>query len=121
MKYTVFVLSLAMAITVVASVGSLSWKATSLDLGEIKANESIDLSFSFENTTSEEVFITNAKGSCGCTQVEFSKEGIAPGSTAEITAKFKSSKVGAFNKTIKVTTSASEEQTVLSFRGTAVE
>ncbi|MEO9475470.1 MAG: DUF1573 domain-containing protein [Cyclobacteriaceae bacterium] len=120
MKRTFLILMLGITVAAIASVSPLTWKSTSLDLGEIKTNETVDLSFEFTNTANEAVTILEAKGSCGCTKVSYSKEQIAPGESAQITAKFKSSKSGTFRKTIKIKTSASAEATVLSFKGTAI-
>lgn len=119
MKQTFLMLALGIAVAAVA-MSPLNWTATSLDLGEVKVNESIDLSFEFTNNASIPVSIVSAKGSCGCTQVEFPRESIAPGKSAKITGSFKSSKSGVFSKTIKVMTSASEAPTILSFKGTAI-
>lgn len=120
MKKTFLILALGIAVAAIASVSPLNWKSTNIDLGDVKVNESINLSFEFTNTSSDPVTIVQAKGSCGCTQVEYPKEAIVPGGAAKITGKFKSSKTGSFNKTIKITTSASEEATILSFKGTAI-
>lgn len=120
MKHILLTLGMVIAVAAVASIDALSWKVTSLDLGEVEVNESVDLSFEFTNTTSAPITILNAKGSCGCTQVEYPKEAITPGTSAKITGKFKSTKAGAFNKTIKITTSVSEEPTILSFKGTVL-
>ena len=54
--------------------------------------------FEFTNSTNKSLQILEAKGSCGCTNVEYPKEAIQPGETAWITANFKSGKAGAFKK-----------------------
>ncbi len=120
-KHVMSVLTLAVVVAAVASVNPLSWKMTSLDLGDVSANESVDLTFEFTNASANPVTILEAKGSCGCTQVEFPKEKVGAGASAKITAKFKSGKLGVFRKTIQIKTSASEDYTVLSFTGTVVE
>ncbi len=109
------------AVAAVAAVSPLTWKTTSLDLGQISMGESKPLSFEFTNNSDEPITIVEAKGSCGCTEVAYPKAAIAPGESAEITAKFSSKKAGVFKKSIKITTSASEEPTYLYFSGEVVE
>ncbi|MFT6865525.1 MAG: hypothetical protein ACJA08_000346 [Cyclobacteriaceae bacterium] len=121
MRKTLLILASGIAIAAIASVSPLAWKMTTLDLGEVKANEVTDINFEFTNTANNEVSILEAKGSCGCTQVEYPKEALAPGETAQIAAKFKSSKPGVFSKTISIKTNVAENYTVLTFKGTVVE
>lgn len=112
---------LGIVVAAVAAVSPLTWKSTSLDLGEVQAGESIPVSFEFTNESDEPVTILGAKGSCGCTEVSHPKAAIAPGESAEISAKFSSKKAGAFKKNIKITTSASDEPIYLYFSGEVVE
>ena len=100
---------------------NISWERTELSLGQLKAGEQVELNFSFINDGTEAITILEAKGSCGCTEISFSEEEIAPGERATVLAKFRSDKLGVFNKTVKVRTSASVEPTVLRFQGTVIE
>lgn len=121
MKKTSAILALGIAVAAIASVSPLTWKSTTLELGKVKVNETVDLTFEFTNTATEPVVILEGKGSCGCTAVKYPTEAIVPGGSAAITAQFKSSKPGVFNKTIKIKTSASDVYTTLSFSGEVVE
>ena len=121
MKKATSILFLGIAVAVMASISPLTWKTTTIDLGEVAKNEARALSFEFTNSSSSAVTILEAKGSCGCTNVEYPKTEIAPGATASITASFKSSKVGAFKKNIRIKTSESEAYTHLYFTGEVVE
>tara|TARA_Y100001949_G_C15962596_1_gene319980 strand:- start:944 stop:1315 length:372 start_codon:yes stop_codon:yes gene_type:complete len=120
MKKVSFIIMLGIAVAAVAAVSPISWKTTSLDLGEVKAGVSKDLEFEFTNDGTEVITILDAKGSCGCTNVQYPKESIAPGETASITATFISKHAGTFKKNIKIKTSASEEYTYLYFNGEVV-
>ena len=104
-----------------AHVAPIKWKATNLELGQVVKNETKELSFEFTNDGDEAVRILEAKGSCGCTVIDFSKDEIKSGETATIVANFKSSKVGVFKKSVKVKTTASDEYTQLWFSGEVVE
>jgi len=121
MRKATFILMLGITVAVMASVTSITWKTTSIDLGTVQKNEVKELSFEFTNETMAPIRILEAKGSCGCTNVEYPNEAIRPGETASITANFKSGKVGAFRKNIRIKTSDSEELTYLYFNGSVVE
>jgi hypothetical protein len=121
MKKSVSMIMLGIAVAAMAHVSSINWKNTSLELGQVKSNEVKELSFEFTNTGDQSVSIMEAKGSCGCTVVDFSKEEIFPGKTATIKANFTSSKLGVFKKSVKVKTTASEDYTHLTFSGEVVE
>ncbi|MEP1096611.1 MAG: DUF1573 domain-containing protein [Cyclobacteriaceae bacterium] len=121
MKKTISILFLGIAVAVVAGISPLKWKATTMELGEVSVNESRDLSFEFTNTSSQSITILEAKGSCGCTNVQYPEQEIKAGETASITANFKSAKTGAFKKNIRIKTSESEEYTYLYFTGEVVD
>jgi len=121
MKKSFSILFLGIAVAVMAHVSTINWKTTNLELGKVKANEVKELSFTFTNTGDQPVTILEAKGSCGCTVVDFPKGEIKPGASATIKANFKSAKVGMFRKDVKVKTTESDEYTVLYFSGEVVE
>lgn len=121
MKKSVSILFLGITVAVVAGISPLKWKSTTVELGEVSVDESRDLSFEFTNTSNQAITILEAKGSCGCTNVQFPNAEIKSGETASITANFKSGKTGAFKKNIRIKTSESEEYTYLHFTGEVVD
>ncbi len=121
MRKATFIVMLGIAVAVVAGMAPLKWKSTSIDLGQVTKNEVQDLSFEFTNMTESPIRILEAKGSCGCTNVKFPDGEIKAGETASITANFRSGKVGAFRKNIRIKTSESEDYTYLYFNGEVVE
>jgi hypothetical protein len=121
MKKPFSILFLGIAVAVMAHVSTISWTSTSVDIGEVRVNEVKELSFEFTNDGQAPVTILEAKGSCGCTVVDFPKGEIGPGEKATIAANFKSAKIGAFMKTVKVKTTASDEYVMLQFKGEVVE
>ena len=50
-----------------------------LTLIPVIQGEKVDLEFKIKNTGTGDLIITNAKASCGCTQLEYPKEVIKPG------------------------------------------
>lgn len=112
---------LGITVAVIASMPSITWKTTSIDLGVVKKDEVKELNFEFTNTTHAPIRILEAKGSCGCTKVQYPAEEIQVGASEVISANFQSGKVGAFKKNIRIKTSESEDYTYLNFQGEVVE
>ncbi len=121
MRKVTFALMLGITVAVMASMTSIKWKTTSIDLGEVSKNDVIGLEFEFTNYNELPVKILESKGSCGCTNVTHPKEAIQPGETAFIRANFRSGKLGTFKKNIRIKTSESSEYTYLFFNGEVVE
>ncbi|RRA95729.1 DUF1573 domain-containing protein [Paenimyroides viscosum] len=98
----------------------ISWKAETIDVGQIPQGTPKTIPFEFKNTTSKPVLITAVRAACGCTATDYSKESIAPGKTGYVNAIYNAAGVGAFTKTVTVTTSDSDSSKQLTFKGTVV-
>ena len=73
------------------------------DFGEIIQGEKVNTEFKFTNTGKNDLLISDAYGSCGCTVPEWPKEPIAPGQSGVIKVQFNSAnRSGLFNKTVTV-------------------
>jgi len=81
------------------------------DYGKIKHAGDPYCSFEFKNTGNEPLIISNAKGSCGCTVPSWPKEPIMPGETSSIKVKYDSKRVGPINKSVTISSNASNEPT----------
>lgn len=81
------------------------------DYGTIKNGADGSCVFEFTNTGTEPLMITNAKGSCGCTVPEWPKEPIAPGTKASIKVNYDTKRTGSINKSVTITSNASNEPT----------
>ncbi len=99
---------------------SISWKSTTIDVGEIPQGTPKLIEYEFTNTGKTTVIITKVQGSCGCTATDYTKDVIAPGKTAVIKATYNASNVGAFTKTVTVTTNVDSTPSVLTFKGTVL-
>lgn len=77
-----------------------------IDYGTIPHNADGKREFVFVNNGNKPLIITNATGSCGCTVPSYPKEPIAPGAKAVIGVKYATDRVGAFTKTVTVTSNA---------------
>jgi hypothetical protein len=84
------------------------------DFGKVKQDSENKYTFTFTNTGSIPLTITNAQGSCGCTVPEYPKQPIAPGATGEINVVYKPGKQqGNQAKTVTVTANTEPTQTIL--------
>lgn len=97
-----------------------TWDATQVDLGALPADEPVVYEFMVQNTGSAPLTIESVKPSCGCTVAEYTQEAIAPGEVGYVTATYAKPKVGAFAKSVKVQTNATDEAVVLVMRGEIV-
>jgi Protein of unknown function (DUF1573) len=91
---------------------------TEVDYGNIDKGADPLRVFTFKNTGTEPLVIKNAKGSCGCTVPSYPKEAIMPGESAMIEVRYDTQRIGAFTKTITLTTNEGTETRVLTIRGT---
>ncbi len=95
----------------------ITFENKTLDYGVIEQESDPYRTFSFTNTGNEPLVITNAKGSCGCTVPQYSKDPIAPGEKGEIKVRYDTKRLGKFIKTVTLTTNAGEEKVVLTIKG----
>lgn len=100
---------------------AISFDRTSQQLGQIKQSKPVQVKFECKNTGNDALIISSAKGSCGCTQVQYPTDPIAPGATATVQGTFDAAKVGVFSKSITVFSNAGADPTVLSFSGEVVQ
>jgi len=87
------------------------------DFGKMKDGDVSHTVFKFTNTGTEDLFISNAVGSCGCTVPEWSREPIKPGKSGEIKVEFDSKgKQGEQLKIVTVTSNTAKPNTVLTIK-----
>jgi hypothetical protein len=99
----------------------ISFAKNEHNFGTITQGEKVKTKFTFTNTGTENLVITNATGSCGCTVPEYPKEPIAPGATGEILVEFNSEgKEGEQAKTVTVEANTEPRQTVLTVKSNIV-
>lgn len=99
---------------------SISWKSDSINLGEVKQNVPAKATFEFTNSGTTAITISHVQASCGCTTTDYTKSAILPGKTATIEVVFNAANLGAFSKTVTVTTDVVSEPKVLQFNGTVI-
>lgn len=95
----------------------MTFKSDTIDYGTIPHNADGYRSFVFTNTGKEPLMISETHGSCGCTVPTAPKEPIQPGATAEIKVHYATDRVGAFIKTVTVTSNAKGSPKILVIKG----
>ncbi len=95
----------------------MTFEATEVDYGVIQQNAEPYREFHFTNTGDAPLVISNAKGSCGCTVPEWSKEPVAPGESSIIKVRYATNRIGKFTKTVTLTTNDAEGKHVLKIKG----
>jgi hypothetical protein len=88
-----------------------------VDYGTIDHNADGNREFTFVNVGKEPLIITNAVGSCGCTTPVWPKEPIKPGASAVIKVHYATDRVGAFEKTVTLTSNADTPSKVIKIKG----
>ncbi len=99
----------------------IKWENKVIDLGNIKQYNPVDIVFKFKNTGGKPVIITNAKASCGCTDIEYSHKPILPGETSSVRVTYDAEALGVFNKTVTLTMNIEKSSQVLHIKGTVVK
>ncbi|MGO3184470.1 MAG: DUF1573 domain-containing protein [Aequorivita sp.] len=103
--------------TAQAETGVFKFDSKVIDYGTLAHNADGVRAFTFKNVGDAPIVISKVKGSCGCTVPSKPDHAIMPGETAEIGVKYATNRVGAFSKTVTVTSNASDATVVLKIKG----
>ncbi len=98
---------------------NFKFEVNEVNFGTITQGDTVHRVFNFTNTGNQPLIITEAHGSCGCTQPQFAKEPIKKGEKSKIEVTFNSTgKMGIQDKTITISSNAKGGQYVLHLKGT---
>jgi hypothetical protein len=98
-------------------ISKISWDKQHIDVGYVMQNKPVIVNYTFRNDSDRPVVIEKITTSCGCTAARHSQEPVLPGESSTIIVTYNAGKPGAFNKSIRVKTSANENDTVLTLSG----
>ena len=96
---------------------TMEFETTEIDYGTIAQNSDPLRVFKFTNTGDAPLVIKAAKGSCGCTVPAYPKQPILPGESATVDVRYDTKRIGAFQKTVTLTTNEAEEKHILRIKG----
>jgi hypothetical protein len=101
--------------------GVLKFEGESFDFQKVTEGTLATHEFKFKNTGNQPIVISHVQASCGCTTPDWTKDPIMPGKTGIVKAAYNSNgRPGAFNKSITVTSNATEASKVLSIKGEVI-
>jgi len=99
----------------------IEFEETEYNFGQIIQGQVVEHVFKFRNTGDNDLLITDAKGSCGCTVPEYPKTPIKPGEQSEVRVKFDSSgKNDHQEKTVTIIANTQPNVTTLKITGDVV-
>lgn len=109
----------AVSVTENKSGSEMTFEVEEYNFGTIKQGESVTREFSFTNTGKEDLIISNAQGTCGCTVPVWPKEPLKKGAKNVVKVTFNSAgKMGMQDKTVTITSNAKNSPKVLHLKGT---
>lgn len=110
MKKLLFIGAFAFVGLSFLSAQEIELSESTVDLGNVKLGGKAIATVQVKNTGNKPLIISEAKASCGCTVPKYPKEPIAPGKSADMTVEYTTtSKAGAFNKTVTISSNAVTE------------
>lgn len=121
MKKLAFIAA-AMLVAVVSMGQSMKFNETTHDFGKInEADGRVTTIFTFVNDGDAPLVLSNVRASCGCTTPKWTHEPIEPGKTGEITVTYNpAGRPGRFQKTVTVTSNATEPSMKLYIKGEVI-
>ncbi len=123
MKRILSVFSFALcAMAMMAQEPVITFKTTEHDFGKInEADGRVTTVFEFKNEGMTPLVLSNVRASCGCTTPKWTREPIEPGQTGAITVTYNpNGRPGRFQKTITVTSNATEATKKLFIKGEVI-
>ena len=84
----------------------ISIDTESIDYGTIAQGAEPNRQFTVTNTGDAPLIMSGCQGSCGCTVPKCDTAPIAPGASSTVNIRYDTNRVGAFSKTVTVTSNA---------------
>jgi hypothetical protein len=95
-----------------------SFHKTVNKFGKVKEGEIITFTYTFTNSGTEPLIISDIKVSCGCTVPKYPKQPIAPGAEETITVTFDTKgKIGYQDRTLEIISNAKKSPAIIRFKG----
>lgn len=117
-RMNIWMLSALLALP--ASAQKITTQHEVVDCGQVVFRKPVTAEFVLKNDGYKPLVINNVLKSCGCTEVDYPKTGIAAGESFVIKAVYDAKQMGSFTKQVCLYTNAGEEPFILSMRGRVV-
>lgn len=96
---------------------TLSLSISEIDFGSMGMGEAQARKVRITNTGNELLVINDVTTSCGCTEVEFSREPVHPGQSTELIVRYNPDEKGFFSKTISIYSNAGTAPATIGIKG----
>ena len=122
MKKMIMMAVMLLSMAAVAQEPVLTLEKTTHDFGKInEADGRVTTVFEFRNEGMVPLVLTNVKASCGCTTPKWTREPVEPGQKGTITVTYNpNGRPGRFQKTVTITSNASEPTVRLYIKGEVI-
>ena len=99
----------------------ITFQESEYNFGDLAQGDKAEHVFSFKNTGTAPLVLSNVLTTCGCTASEWPKEPVAPGKTGQIKVTFNSAgKMGVQNKVVTIVSNAVNAQEQVKMIGNVV-
>lgn len=99
-------------------VSAIQFEEETFNFGKVLEGEKVSHAYKFKNTGKNDLIISNASGSCGCTVPEWPREAIKPGESGVINVVFNSERrAGNAEKSVTIFANTEPSKTVIRLRG----
>jgi hypothetical protein len=108
-------------VTSVINAPVAKWDKTTQDFNDIPQSIPRVAEFKLTNEGNEPLLISSAQASCGCTNLNYSKDPLLPGKSTSLSVTYNAAVKGPFTKTVTVKTNAGDQPTILVVKGNVLE
>ena len=111
-----------MGVAMMAQQPVITFEKTEHDFGKIHEEDGrVSVVFEFKNEGMAPLVLSNVRASCGCTTPTWTREPVEPGQTGSITVTYNpNGRPGRFQKTVTITSNASEPTTKVFIKGEVI-
>ncbi|MFN3404119.1 MAG: DUF1573 domain-containing protein [Cytophagaceae bacterium] len=121
-RKVIFFIPVLFAALTAFSQGNFEFKTDKHDFGIVEEGIQAEYEFEFTNTGDAPIVLTDVRASCGCTTPSWTREPVKPGEKGHIKASYNSvGRIGVFNKSITITSNATEASKVVYIKGIVVK
>ncbi|MBD1426328.1 DUF1573 domain-containing protein [Sphingobacterium arenae] len=98
--------------------GKIEFEESVYDFGEIKEGEVVDHVYTYTNTGTAPIILSQVSASCGCTTPSYTQTPVLPGKSGEVKVSFDSNgQVGKQQKIVTISSNAENRVTTVQLKG----
>ena len=99
----------------------IKFEKTVHDYGTNQQGSDGSVEFKFTNEGKTPLILNNVRSSCGCTVPSWTREPLPPGGSGSIKVVYNTASIGAFSKSVTVSSNAKNSDVVLMIKGNVVQ